>query len=93
MPWQVARSDLMPAIRWARRISHTMMLLLGTLAALMGVIYLVLALKDGFASDKSGWILARRQTRPVAYWTYIVLFSCMAGSGLLLIVMALSDAR
>lgn len=80
-------------MRWARRISHTMMLLLGTLAALMGVIYLVLALKDGFASDKSGWILARRQTRPVAYWTYIALFSCMAGMGLLLIVMALSDAR
>lgn len=63
-----------------------MYLLLGLLAALMGFTYLVMALKDGFASDKSGRIAARRDTQPVAYWSYVLLFALLAcvGTGLVL---------
>lgn len=64
-----------------------MHLVLGLLATVMGVTYVVMALKDGAASDRSGLIIARRDTRPVAYWSCVVLFALMAvgGIGLILI--------
>ena len=48
---------------------------------------MAMAIKDRFASDKAGRVLARRDSQPVAYWFNVVLFTCMAvgGVGLILI--------
>lgn len=64
-----------------------MHLLLGILGVVMGGAYLAMAIKDRFASDKAGRVLARRDSQPVAYWFNVVLFTCMAvgGVGLILI--------
>lgn len=65
-----------------------MYLVLGVLAAAMGFVYLVMALKDGFASDKSGRIAARRDTQPITYWSYVLLFALLASVGTGLILMS-----
>ncbi len=65
-----------------------MHLMLGILGFVMGIAYLAMAIKDRFASDKAGRVLARRDIQPIAYWFNVVLFTCMAVGGACLILIS-----
>lgn len=67
-----------------------MHLILGIMSLVVGAAYLAMALKDGYASDKSGWIIARRDTKPFAYWSNVILFALLVVVGIGLIMMSLN---
>ena len=63
-------------------------LILGLLMAAAGGAYLWMALRDGFASDKAGRVVARRATQPAAYWAQVTLFALLLAMGVALVVIA-----
>lgn len=65
-----------------------MHLILGILSLSVGATYLAMALRDGYASDKSGWIIARRDKKPFAYWANVILFALLVVIGISLIIMS-----
>lgn len=61
---------------------------LGLLATIIGIVYLAMALRDGYASDRAGRVLAPRHQRPVAYWTHVFIFALLASVGIGLLIIA-----
>ena len=68
-----------------------MHLLLGIVSLAAGAAYLAMAIRDGYASDKSGWIIARRDTKPFAYWSNVILFALLVVVGIGLIMMSFNE--
>lgn len=52
---------------------------------------MAMAIRDGYASDKSGWIIARRDTKPFAYWSNVILFALLVVVGIGLIMMSFNE--